>query len=481
MSQKLKKPMIKSKIQKFILLVTTSLFLILQLYTVEVFAAEKKVNRIFGEDRYLTASEVSDYGWENRDYIIIANGTSGIDSLTGSSIAGILNSPILFCKNSELTEATKDGIVDLKARNAIILGGEGAVGYEIENELIEMGLNVKRIGGQNRYETAALIGFEVENRISKGIVDKTAILVNGYGLADALTASFLSSKMFYPTLLTLKDTIPEETKEALKDLGINKLIIVGGEGVISNSIDFSGFDVVRVFGNDRYETNNIFIQYCKDNFGFETKKIVAASGNSFADALVGGNLAAKLNSPLLLVNEELPLNDNLVGWYEKEFGNIFEIFIIGGTGAISEDVETWLKTSEIPEIEEIIEENTLGPKRIEVSISKQRLYAYEGEVLIYEFLCSTGTYDHPTPKGNFKVTVKSRNAWSRKYSCWMPFCLVFYGTSYTIHELPITSSGRRIGRYSLGRRASHGCIRLGIGDAENLFNWAEIGTPVIVY
>jgi len=49
-----------------------------------------------------------------------------------------------------------------------------------------------------------------------------------------------------------------------------------------------------------------------------------------------------------------------------------------------------------------------------------------------------------------------------------------------IHALPILSNGERLWGGVLGSRASYGCIVLGVREAEALYNWAEVGTPVTI-
>lgn len=60
------------------------------------------------------------------------------------------------------------------------------------------------------------------------------------------------------------------------------------------------------------------------------------------------------------------------------------------------------------------------------------------------------------------------------------FWLGFIGSAYGIHELPEWPGGYKEGKSHLGRPVSHGCVRLGVGSAEWLFNWADIGTEVII-
>jgi lipoprotein-anchoring transpeptidase ErfK/SrfK len=66
----------------------------------------------------------------------------------------------------------------------------------------------------------------------------------------------------------------------------------------------------------------------------------------------------------------------------------------------------------------------------------------------------------------------------------MPHFIAIYragGDTYNgIHGLPTLSSGQRLWAGNLGSRASYGCIVLGLEEAETLYDWAEIGVPVII-
>jgi hypothetical protein len=119
-------------------------------------------------------------------------------------------------------------------------------------------------------------------------------------------------------------------------------------------------------------------------------------------------------------------------------------------------------------------------KRIEVSLSSQTLSYYQGDYKIGSFLISSGVRN-TTPRGIFKVYNKIPKAWS-SYGLWMPYWMSFTASGKMgLHELPYWPNGHREGESSLGRPASHGCVRMGRnGEAETLYNWAEVGTPVII-
>jgi hypothetical protein len=120
-------------------------------------------------------------------------------------------------------------------------------------------------------------------------------------------------------------------------------------------------------------------------------------------------------------------------------------------------------------------------KKIEINTSKeQKLYYFLGDVRMGEFKISSGKASMPTPKGNFKIDGKALRAWS-KYGLWMPYWMSLKNGYFGIHELPEWPNGTKEGENHLGIPVSHGCVRLGVGPAKFLYNWAPIGTPVKIY
>ena len=119
-----------------------------------------------------------------------------------------------------------------------------------------------------------------------------------------------------------------------------------------------------------------------------------------------------------------------------------------------------------------------GSKRIAVDLTRQKLTAYDGTKPVFEFHCACGDKDNPTPTGRFLIYKKDLKHWSRKYNNVPMHHAMFFKDGYAIHEahmVTMTSFLKTWGADSLG---SHGCVRLSVGDATTLFDWAPIGTPV---
>ena len=121
-----------------------------------------------------------------------------------------------------------------------------------------------------------------------------------------------------------------------------------------------------------------------------------------------------------------------------------------------------------------------GGKYILVSISEQHLYAYQDGQLVKSFVASTGM-GNSTRIGNFSVLDKIPNAYGATWNIWMPDWLGIYESGSLengIHALPILPGGARLWSGYLGTPISYGCVVLGVDEANWLYNWAEVGTPV---
>ena len=119
-------------------------------------------------------------------------------------------------------------------------------------------------------------------------------------------------------------------------------------------------------------------------------------------------------------------------------------------------------------------------KTIVIDLSGQTLSYFEDGFRMNTFIASTGRSGYNTPIGEFKILNKTKLAYSRAYGLYMPYWMAFTARGHGIHELPYWPSGYREGENHLGTAVSHGCVRLGLGSAKELYEWAQAGTKVIV-
>ena len=121
-------------------------------------------------------------------------------------------------------------------------------------------------------------------------------------------------------------------------------------------------------------------------------------------------------------------------------------------------------------------------KYIDISLKHQNMVIFEDGKPLDAFLISSGMKGLNTPTGTFKIENKYPRAWSKDYFLWMPYWMAFLPTGKMgIHELPEWPGGYKEPGTHLGTPVSHGCVRLGVGPAKQVYDWAEIGTPVIIH
>jgi len=134
----------------------------------------------------------------------------------------------------------------------------------------------------------------------------------------------------------------------------------------------------------------------------------------------------------------------------------------------------------------VLGQNTSN-KKIEIDLTNQRLYAYEDNNLVYNFLISSGKWGR-TPTGTFQIWIKLRytkmEGGSKALNTYyylpnVPYTMFFYND-----EVPKYRGFGIHGTYwhnNFGHPMSHGCINMKTEEVEQLFYWAQLNTTIIIY
>lgn len=283
---------------------------------------------LVGINRYDTAAKISKKNIISSDTAILVNGYSKVDGLTVSPIAGYLKAPILLVHKDKVPKETYDELIRLGVKNIIIAGGEGVVGKNIEKELAKIGVkNIQRLAGKNRYETS----LRIAEYIDKNLYDvEKAVFGNGLAEADIISIAPISTREKMPIILTRKDYIDEETYNWLSKEDIQNAYIIGGTGILSESLVNKLNNIVeldirnnRLGGKDRYQTNGLIIE---EFYQEGINKLYVTKGLELIDALSISSVAGINNGAVLITQNKLSPKQEEILYKFK----ILEIEQIGG-------------------------------------------------------------------------------------------------------------------------------------------------------
>jgi len=205
-----------------------------------------------------------------------------------------------------------------------------------------------RIGGADRYATAALIYGQ------KYSAATSAVIASGANFPDALSATALARAKATGVMLTDPNTLSGATKQALiTGTGpVQTVYIVGGPAAVSDNVfnqiaalknsAGNAINVIRVFGADRYATNAAVDLQAGVNGTIGGGSAIVATGENFADALAVGPAIYATGWPLILT----PSADlNATAKSTISALGITNAVIVGGTKAVSATAEASLKTA----------------------------------------------------------------------------------------------------------------------------------------
>ena len=291
--------------------------------------------RIAGADRYATANLIAAHGHWSGKAVIIATGVAarqGIDALSANYLAGQVDAPILLAGPDGLDANTitdAAGLLQSAGANGTVyvMGSDDAVSQQAVNHLLAAipaasQPRIVRLSGADRYATSALAALAGHTVGSYALTAgspalKTAFLASGQVNADALTAGPLAYGYNIPVLLTAPGALPTDVASAIRTLGIQQVVIVGGTDRVSTEVQASltGLGVtntLRIAAGDRYTTSADLYTWARlpqtapdgTRQGLGEAGVTAYLANGltgFTDAVAAGPVAGQQGAALLTV------------------------------------------------------------------------------------------------------------------------------------------------------------------------------------
>jgi hypothetical protein len=133
--------------------------------------------------------------------LIVVNGDAFTDALVASQLSAVINAPLLFTDSGKIPKAVLDKIKELKL-DVIIIGNTAAVSKDVEEAIRNAGVDVERIGGEDRFETSTLVAerFIEEMKKKRRPVNRVIFIdgLNGsWGSALAIESYFENSPILF--------------------------------------------------------------------------------------------------------------------------------------------------------------------------------------------------------------------------------------------------------------------------------------------
>ena len=283
-----------------------------------------------------TSIEISRLAWDAAPHVLLATGEDFPDALGATALAASLDAPLLLLHDGFIAEAIFEELERLGTEEVTILGGGDVVEASGEYHLAERGIEARRIAGPDRYSTAA----EVARELGPPPAGQ-AVIASGEFSADALSAGNLSAGPDrLPVLLASMGDVPDVTMDALRDLGVREIMLIGGTGILNpaveNELTAAGMAVARFAGPNRFATSARVATDAFARLDSPEVPLVMAVGTAFADALAAGPLIARLGGVLLLVPpNDLGLSPEGVRFVRDRLARLTSPLLLGGTAAVN--------------------------------------------------------------------------------------------------------------------------------------------------
>lgn len=188
--------------------------------------------RIGGATRFETAALVSSNTFNpGVPVAYVASGSNFPDALAGAAAAGSKGGPVLLVHQNEIPASVTAELARLQPQRIVVLGGTTAVSAELQANLNRYIAPTSRLGGATRFDTAALVSRDT---FPSGA--STVYVSSGSNYPDALAGAAAAGSKGAPVLLVHQNEIPTAVAAELDRLNPNRIVVLGGTTVISDSL-----------------------------------------------------------------------------------------------------------------------------------------------------------------------------------------------------------------------------------------------------
>jgi ectonucleotide pyrophosphatase/phosphodiesterase family member 5 len=329
-------------------------------------ASLPSIARVAGQDAVGTAVELARLGFpEGAGAVVVV--ADAVVGAVATPLAITRDAPVLLARRTELPSAARAEVERLAPATAYLVGGTSVMGPEVEASLREAGVEeVVRLDGEDGPEIARRVARE----LAAGQTLRQVVLVRGEPASgvpvDAMVAGpvaagghprdpaaddgpalpnqgdFTSGDGVgpRPVLLTDRDGLPDATEAALTELGVERVIVVGGElavsGRLADRLRDRGLLVERIWGETADATARAVARRGIREGAF-TDNVLLISDADPLEAVAAGATVGRLGGTLMLAPRAgLPRAHDAAGFLADRADELVRLRLVGGRGAFTD-------------------------------------------------------------------------------------------------------------------------------------------------
>jgi putative cell wall-binding protein len=184
-------------------------------------------------------------------------------------------------------------------------------------------LQVQRVAGANRFETAALAAESIN------AAPQTVLITSGMGFADAMSVAPAAAALRAPIILADGNQLPPASLTYLAGHPLAARIVVGGTASVGDAAAAAALSTERVAGDDRFGTS---VAVAKRWFG-GSDRLVVVTGSTFQDAAIAGPMAARLGGPVVMTAG--PPTTSTYDFFRDRIRTLRDIRIVGTSDEVT--------------------------------------------------------------------------------------------------------------------------------------------------
>lgn len=291
-----------------------------------------EVSRFTEENPEKTAISMCQKIWKSSDITIIINNKKFMEGCLSLSLSKKYNAPILLTEREVLSDLVKNEISRLQSTKIILIGEKNSISKNIENELVEKGLEVNRVQEKDSTNLSIRIAEEFKD-------NNTYILSKGDNLKEVMLLSYIG--MMNETPVIISDNYLS-TYKFLRNKNNSTIYFAGNEDTFYrtfSNLKMKKIDIANYFKNVNLKLINKNISL------YHGGEIMMASSNNTSEFIPACASSGVLNMPLIDVGSKI-LNKSMEEFMIEKGNYINHVIAVGNERAFSKDllnVPSWGK------------------------------------------------------------------------------------------------------------------------------------------